>query len=252
MSIQQSQRGWRLIWNATAVVSLVLILTSFRYARHLTPEREPLTDQSLKADVWKPTPVPDLPSRHVSLLDAPSRGVSTARVVMILFADFECPFSGRFAAQTLPDVERDFIATGRVLLVFRHLPLQTLHREAMAAAEAAECARDQGAFWEMHDDLFMSSHQLDRPALEYRAELSGLDREQFQKCLITHAKQKRIVEDMAEARSLNVTSTPTVLLGRRDFQGAVNIERRFNGSAPFGTIGAAMEAMLHSSDARSK
>jgi protein-disulfide isomerase len=93
------------------------------------------------------------------LLGQPAKGPADARVTIIEYSDFECPYCARFAQQTLPQIEANY--ADRVLFVFRNYPLpETMHPYAEKAAEAGECANDQGKFWEYHDMLFENQPQL--------------------------------------------------------------------------------------------
>ena len=101
-------------------------------------------------------PPPPLPRTPVSLTGSQSRGSQAARIGILEFSDFQCPFCATFATTEMPDIVRDYVDSGKVLLSFHHLPLTALHPRAEAAAVAAECAGAQGKFWEMHDKLFAS------------------------------------------------------------------------------------------------
>src|SRR3990172_2263809 len=101
-----------------------------------------------------------IPKEPVSLEGVPTRGASTASVVIILFSDFQCPYCGRFAREVLPEISKSYLDTGRVLLGFWHFPL-AIHPKAPKAAEAAECAGVQTQFWPMHDRLFAEPVRLD-------------------------------------------------------------------------------------------
>jgi protein-disulfide isomerase len=104
-------------------------------------------------------PGPRVPSEPISIDSAATKGSSTAPVVMIAFADFQCPYCGRFTRDVLPALERDYITSGQVQYVYRHLPLSN-HQYAVPAAHAAECAGASGQFWPMHDRLFATGAQL--------------------------------------------------------------------------------------------
>ena len=98
---------------------------------------------------------PSVPGKiMVSLDDDPFKGNSNAPVTIIEFSDFQCPFCSRFFQQTLPQIEKDYIDTGKVKFVYRDLPLDNLHPNARPAHIAAECADEQGKFWDYHDVLF--------------------------------------------------------------------------------------------------
>lgn len=108
-------------------------------------------------------PAPPLPAQPLSISDAVVKGSERAKVVLIAFSDFECPYCSRFAKDTLPVLDEKYVRTGRVRVAFRHLPIESIHPTAFKAAEASECAREQGRFWEMHDRLFDQFKQLSQP-----------------------------------------------------------------------------------------
>src|SRR5262249_7401275 len=96
---------------------------------------------------------------------APARGSTTARVTLVEFSDYQCPFCGRYARDTYAQLDHDYVKTGKVLYVFRNLPLESLHPQSFKAHEAALCAGDQGKYWEMHDQLFASQSALDATSI---------------------------------------------------------------------------------------
>lgn len=95
-------------------------------------------------------------SLALSLINSkdPTLGKKDAPVIMIEFSDFQCPFCGRFWKDTLPQIKKDYVDTGKVLFVYKDFPLRQIHPLAQKAAEAANCAAEQGKFWEYHDALF--------------------------------------------------------------------------------------------------
>src|SRR5262249_52363764 len=101
-------------------------------------------------------PAPPLAPENIVLGidDDPLMGDKRARLVLVEFSDFQCPFCARFVKETLPDIEKDYIKTGKLKYVFRDFPITNAHKDAFKAALAAGCALDQGKFWEMHDQLF--------------------------------------------------------------------------------------------------
>ena len=84
----------------------------------------------------------------------PTLGKKDAPIVMLEFSDFQCPFCGKFWRETLPQIKKDYVETGKVLFVYKDFPLRQIHPHAQQAAEAALCANEQGKFWEYHDTLF--------------------------------------------------------------------------------------------------
>jgi len=94
--------------------------------------------------------------KAVDLGNAQRKGNSNAKVIVVEFSDFECPYCGRFFSQTLPSLQKEYIDTGKVLFAYKQFPLTSIHANAQKAAEASLCAADEGKFWEYHDRLFKS------------------------------------------------------------------------------------------------
>jgi protein-disulfide isomerase len=162
--------------------------------------------------------IPDGPpvERIAVPLGGPSRGPSTAKVTIVEFSDFQCPFCGRVNA-TLEQLLRDYPNDVRIL--FRHSPLP-FHNNAAPAAEAAVAAEKQGKFWEMHDKLFADQNDLERPSLELHAVQVGLDLTAFRAALDTHAGKARVDDDLALGRQLGVRGTPAFFIDGRPLTGA--------------------------------
>ena len=141
------------------------------------------------------------------------RGPADAPLTLVEYADFQCPFCSR--ATGVVDALRERFGDD-LRYVFRHLPLVDVHPEAAWAAEAAEAAAAQGAFWEMHDRLFSHSNQLDPASLLAHAAALGLDIERFSRELGAGAHAAHVREDVASAEASGATGTPTFFAnGRR-------------------------------------
>lgn len=146
----------------------------------------------------------------------PALGPASAAVEIIEFSDFQCPFC-LSAAPTLKQIRAAF--GDRVRIVYRDLPL-SIHPNAFQAAEAAQCARDQGKFWEYHDKLFANQKGLDAPRLKQYADELGLNRAAFDAC-VDGRKMKPVVEqDMKAAAQYGVESTPVFFVNGRMLVGA--------------------------------
>lgn len=165
-------------------------------------------------------PQPSQPSKvDVSTDDDPSKGSENAPVTIIEFSDFECPFCGRFFTQTLPQIEENYINDGKVRLVYRDFPLG-FHPQAQKAAEAAECADEQGKFWEMHDKLFEDGVSGGVGSFKQYAEDLGLDTAKFNDCLDSGAMASEVQNDMQDGQSAGVSGTPTFFINGQKVVGA--------------------------------
>jgi protein-disulfide isomerase len=160
------------------------------------------------------------PRVQAEVPDAPRRGPATAPVTITEFADYQCPY----CRNVEPVVEELMEKYGdQVSLVYVDLPLTNLHAEAEPAALAAQCARDQGKFWEYHDALFKAA-RLDSNTFAEIAKSLGLDLGQFQKCQEEGKYRDRINAEVEQARSLGISSTPTFLINGVLLSGAQPLE----------------------------
>jgi len=148
------------------------------------------------------------------------RGPLDARVTLVEYGDFECPYCG-MAEPVVRELLRDF---GEVRYVWRHLPLSDVHQHAQLAAEAAEAAAEQGGFWEMHDLLLGHQDRLRFGDLVGYAEELGFDVDRFASRLQDHADAARIAEDIDSADLSGVSGTPTFFINGRRHYGAYDIE----------------------------
>ena len=161
---------------------------------------------------------PDPRRRYtVATQDAPVRGDPDAKLAIVAFSDFECPFCSR-VNPTLLQILDEY--EGKVRLVFKHLPLR-IHPRAPAAHAAAEAAHRQGKFWEMHDKIFADQRRMSPERYrEYAREL-GLDLERFDRDVESTEVTDRIDAEVAEASRLGVGGTPSFFINGRFLSGAV-------------------------------
>jgi Na+/H+ antiporter NhaA len=152
------------------------------------------------------------------------RGPSEAPITLVEYADFECPYCG-LAEPIVRELLADF---GDIRYVWRHLPLQDVHPHAQLAAEAAEAAARQGAFWALHDLLLDHQGALLTPDLVGYAEQLGLDVTRFTNDLHRHAGAARVAQDVESADLSGVSGTPTFFLNGRRHHGAYDIESLSN------------------------
>lgn len=165
-------------------------------------------------DEEPPPPPPEHP---------PAEGSPQAKVTIVEFSDYLCPYCARFSVLTLPRIEENYVKPGKVRLLFRHLPV---HGEpSTRAAEAALCAHEQDRFWEYHARLFAialneGGKALTAERLRALAAELGLDGERFNLCLSSHRSARAVQDDIAEARRLGVQGTPTFFVNSRLIIGA--------------------------------
>ncbi len=150
----------------------------------------------------------------------PSKGPENAKVTIVEFSDFQCPFCGR-AAQTVDQVMEQY--AGKVRLVFRHFPLD-FHQEAPKAHEASLCAHEQNKFWEYHDVLFENQQALGPEQLVKHATELGLDEAKFKECLDGGKHAETVQKDLAAGKSHGVSGTPAFFINGRLLSGARPVE----------------------------
>ena len=160
---------------------------------------------------------PDPNRRYaVDTSGSPAKGSPDAKLAIVEFSDFQCPFCNR-VTPTLKQIEKEY--GDEVRIVFKHLPL-SIHPKAPAAHAAAEAAHRQGKFWEMHDLIFANQHEMsEEKYLEY-AEQIGLDMEKFKADMASAEVKRKVDADVAEASKLGVTGTPAFFVNGRFLSGA--------------------------------
>ncbi|CAM4359710.1 thioredoxin [Myxococcus xanthus] len=152
--------------------------------------------------------------------DSPSFGPANAKVTIVEWSDFECPFCSR-VGPTLSKIKESYAKDVRV--VFRHQPLP-FHPNAKLAAEASHAAHEQGKFWEYHDKLFANQKAMDRASLEKYAQELGLNVAKFKAALDSGKFKAKVEADMAAGNAVGANGTPTFFINGREFVGAQPFE----------------------------
>jgi protein-disulfide isomerase len=173
-----------------------------------------LRSQAKIVDNLKPPPVSRV---AVSTAGAPVRGAANAPVTLVLFSDFECPFCKRTHPTINQLLER---YAGKIKLVYRDLPLESIHPQARRAAEAARCANAQGKFWEYYDVLFTESPKLGSEDLKRYAAQIGIEPKKFDECLSAGTYKEVVQKDVDEAARLGINGTPAFFVNGRPLTGA--------------------------------
>jgi protein-disulfide isomerase len=175
---------------------------------------------------------------------SPYQGTKSAPVTVIDFSDFQCHLCARYVKNTEPMINKTYIQTGKVALVFKHLPNRGF--DSMPAALAAQCIQDQGKFWQFHNLLYEKQGPIDsgwanRGNLKKLAyQISGLDMHKFDSCLDSQKYKSFIENDIALAHSFGFTETPSFIIVKSDGSNPQKIE----GPQPFPAFKAIIDKEL--------
>lgn len=199
--------------------------THARIENYLKQKKERNYYKKLLADAQKEKLIhtylqePQSPIFKVSEDNDPSFGGKQAKIVIIAFSDFECPFCARVkpTIQKIKETYKD-----EVRIVFRDFPL-SFHAKAKTAAIAAECAEDQGKFWEYHDILFDNQRKLEEDSLVKYASDLKLNVTEFKKCLKDPQKLEEVEKDIEDGKRLGVKATPTFFINGRMHSGVLSL-----------------------------
>jgi protein-disulfide isomerase len=162
-------------------------------------------------------PLSDQPFNVVST-DDPSLGRSDGALTIVEFADFECPHS-REASLTMRELSLKY--PERIRYIYRDFPISDVHPIAQKAAEAGECAAEQGRFWEYHDKLYANQSDLSVERLPEFARELGLNTQVFESCLKSGRKQQEVLLDYQDGLAAGVRGTPTFFLNGTKVEGAI-------------------------------
>jgi protein-disulfide isomerase len=154
----------------------------------------------------------DIPTENAYAL-----GPADAPITIVEFSDYQCPFCRRWHDEVYEPLLAAY--PGKIRLVYRHLPLTSIHPDAMSAAEAAMCAGEQDAYWPFHERLFSSESLGNNIYIQYAQEL-GLDMGTFESCLSDHKYQQAVQADSDFAINLGIRSTPTFFINGLAIVGA--------------------------------
>ena len=177
----------------------------------------------------------------ISVADAPSIGSKVAKVVIVEYSDFHCPFCRRHAREVLPRLKRDFIDTGQVRYVYRHAAYAG--PASADVAVAASCAARQGKFWEIHDRFFGGPRPVAPRDVEGHARAVKLDVDRFRICLKGIAREDVRMET-EDARRHGFKGTPGFALGLRDDDERVRVFRMVGGAQPYEAFKSIVDELI--------
>ena len=189
--------------------------------------------------LYQPGTHPDAPAKinsdpSMSAAGNAVLGNPDAPVTMVIFGDYQCPFCKKAFIESETKIRTDYVDTGKVKMVFRDFPLDSIHPYARPAAEAAQCALPQGKYWQYHDALY--AHQEELATINYvkLAGDLGLDTKTFKVCLDNKTYADEVQKDQDAGSTLGVTGTPAHFINGKLIAGAY----------PYATFKAAIDNAL--------
>ena len=201
---QNKRRKKQLGYGLAAVLGLILLVA--------------VGAQFVTLNVSSPSPSGDsVDASQISLDGEPMLGDEDAPITIVEFADYQCPFCRKFALETFDRLKTDYIDTGKVRFVYKDFPLEQMHDRSIEMAEAANCAADQGKYWEMNKKLFNEQQEISpgrmarfsADKISQWAEEIGLNVDEFDQCTSSNEYEAEAREDLTEGEKLGVTGTPT-------------------------------------------
>ena len=217
LSSDDPKRALRAAWINVVVflIALVIAVPGFAWLSHRSAAEVKKQLEATPSDA-----PPDL--TRLIQLDSHSTGPADAPVTVVEFGDFQCP-SCIIAEVTNHAIRQRF--PRQVRFIFREYPLARFHQFAEKAAEAAECAADQGKFWQLHDRMYQANGELAVVQLKFYAQDVGLDPVQFNACLDSGEKASRVQRDMADGKAVGVNATPTFYVNQKQHVGGLDMQQ---------------------------
>lgn len=223
---KQPSNGWdknKLVLTGAVLLAAVLICGSLILTRGPDFLKAILNPSfNIPNSSTNPTPSPQT-SKIVSLSGegVATLGQNDAPITIVEFSDFQCPFCRNFWQDTLPSIKKDYIDTGKARIVYRNFPL-SFHPGAKPAAEAADCAGEQGKFWGMHDKIFAEQTKLGQGTVNFTSDdlkkwatAIGLDKTKFNACLDSEKYASEVEKDLAEGTADGVSGTPSFFVAAK-------------------------------------
>jgi protein-disulfide isomerase len=165
--------------------------------------------------------------KMIGVDDDPSIGNPNAKVTIIEFGDYQCPSCRMFWREVEPRLKKDYIDTGKVKMVFRDFPIVQIHPESIMAAMAADCANDQGKYWQYHDKVYREQDKGSDDLVRFKvADLKkwgkdiGLDTAKFNECVDSDRYKDEVLKDKADGDGVGIQGTPTFFINGHVIGGA--------------------------------
>lgn len=220
-------------FGTMAVLPLTLLLAAPLGAQ-VTPKEEGITReqanqileelrnirQLLEKQNNAAAPKPAGPTKAtLNMTGAEMLGSKSAPLTMVEFTDYQCPFCQRFHTTVFGEIKKNYIDTGKVRFYSRDLPLDSMHPNAIRAAQAARCAGEQGQFWALRDIMGANPSQLDMESLVADAASLKMDTGKFRSCVESEKYKQAIQTDVLEAMKIGADGTPTFVIGKSTADG---------------------------------
>lgn len=243
------------LFIVTAAFAVTALLSASAQAEPMTKEQGDAVlnelrqiKQLLQRPQQQAQPAPQAPKADepasVSIAGVPFLGKANAPLTLVMFTDYQCPFCSRFETQTLPEIKKQYIDTGKLRFVVRDLPLP-FHPNAPKAAEATHCADEQGKYWELREKLVNNGDKLDAKLLPDYAKQVGLDIKKFSDCLESGRHAEKIKASTALAGTIGISGTPSFVMGRS--KGDMVDGVKLVGAQPFAAFDQKLKELLNGS-----
>lgn len=213
----QHRNPWMYTTIVLMIISIGLLAANLQTTAFIISSVDGGTIQPAPGPAPGPAPAPSVDVAGLAS-DDPAKGDPNAPITIVEFSDFECPFCGRFYSSTLPQIQT-LIDEGKVRFVYRDFPL-SFHPQAQPAAEAGECANEQGKFWEFHNLIFENQQSLNDASYKQWAADLGLNTAQFNSCVDSSKYRTEVLEDFAAGQAAGVSGTPTFFINGEKLVGA--------------------------------
>lgn len=254
---------WQVILAIPGVAALILVgmvmgggpdfwrgggqdLAEIKQSQEVIAQQFAALNRMLRGARDRPDTPPAPPNNvTISTTGAYAMGKAGAKVTLVEFSDYQCPFCARHFRSVMPRLKREYVDTGKLRYVFRDFPLVSIHPEATMAAVAARCAGDQGKYMAMHDLFFKDQRRIKTKDWQgYGTEIK-LDMDKFNACLKDPRRVAQVKKDFAEGARAGVRGTPSFFIGLTGADGAILKTPVFiRGAQPFQAFQQAIEVLL--------
>lgn len=186
---------------------------------------------------------PSIPSvQDINLdQDDPVLGKQNAKIAIVEFSDYQCPFCKRYHTQTFPKLKAQYIDTGKIQYIFKDYPLP-FHDQAKGAARAANCIGKGANYWKMNDELFANQASLGSELYKSLAVKLKVNAKNFEACLKSDNSMKEIEKDIAYAGIIGISGTPSFFIGRLQ-EGKIVAAKMISGAQPFSSFAEAIDGL---------